>query len=97
MVIEIPLKNPYTQPIHGKTHLIGQKVRTSFIIWVFLIMLFNHHFNNIFDCFVKGFGVNTKLGIRQAFELGQYLRERYQTLLGDNKFSESHVYVQSET
>lgn len=49
MVIEIPLKNPYIQPIHGKTHLIGQKVRTFFIIWMFLMMLFN----DTFDLFRK--------------------------------------------
>lgn len=59
-------------------------------------MHYFRHFNSIFDCVLKGFGKNTKLGIRQMYELGQYFRERYQTLLGNGKFSEDLIWVQSE-
>lgn len=88
------LQNHYTQLIHGKTHPIGPKVRNFFIILDGFKNVFNSFYHTFF---VKGLGVNTNLGLRQTYELGQYLRERYQSILGDDKFSESRVYVQSET
>lgn len=101
MVIEILSQNQCIQPIHGRTLPIGQKV------CIFLYHLgafkdvfyssdspFSIKYLNII--FLKGLGVTTKLGIRQSYELGQYLRKRYHTILGNGKFSEDLVYVQSE-
>lgn len=44
----------------------------------------------------EGFGQITKLGIRQVYDTGRYLRKRYKSLLGNGSFSEDIVRVQSE-
>lgn len=40
-----------------------------------------------------GFDKLTNRGIRESYELGEYLRQRYHSLIGKNGYSDDLIYV----
>lgn len=43
----------------------------------------------------EGLGQLTKLGKQQQYQLGQYFRKRYGSLIGDGEYSPKTVYIES--